>query len=786
MSGRVIILDSQSDDSSSDSIPSPSPFSPEYRRPRPPPADENEAPPPAKRQRVSVLEQQESEDPLLSESNAKEANGSVEKEQEDVSFSRSNGKESTVLEKKETETSLGPQPQSDKEERRTSSSREGDTEDRNKTSVLERTGDTAAMPRIVSDEDRKQQAKEKASPPLQRDEESKGPDTGSGDSKDEVVSKHVQLPELPTKIPPLDPLSEWELSKLKQALQFDANDPDEEWPAEWSGNLSLLTLEVTNPLNKSDPSKGGPEHSLIVWALTSPTSLSLARSLLRYVYNAEGTPPTAKRILAHTYHQSIQDPTHDMEPAAKRLSFDPAVLREDGWTTAKSAERVGVTGGPYNIGMHVYWEKWAGIVIAYVHDSDIGDLWKAMWFEGNETFDLEAEELQKARKAWERKYAKPQIEQPQAQGSSRFASVAKFTVEGIENGIVMAKTYNPKARHGLFWPARVMHLSEIDRSQLQSRRSSAKQKLQIIFLAPYWNGEAINTSRLALADSLSLGTSAFSSGPLFEVETIDVSEETIQPYPYSGEHGLNVDELQVAFRFTGLPKNAFGRFLDSHRLALALKTYAQQDLALTSTHSHAATAALTDTHALAIETAKFPIALLHLPFQYILSNLPHATEKDSLTMGRNEDNIEPTIQLRHIMKSMEPPSCWGQEIRSPANNNTPHNGLRITPALSAALTSPAKHQIGASGSDGTSNSMPVPKIDDVASEYLIQALSSSASMASKLLEQLTYLLTRLKQEVAGLEGLSISQRRKKLLLFLKVCLRTKVSLITDAFVTSRH
>jgi hypothetical protein len=114
------------------------------------------------------------------------------------------------------------------------------------------------------------------------------------------------------------------------------------------------------------------------------------------------------------------------------------------------------------------------------------------------------------------------------------------------------------------------------------------------------------------------------------------------------------------------------------------------------------------------------------------------------------------------------------------SGNTPLNGQKITPALSAALTSPSsKRQLGMGGPEGMSSDKPIAKIEDVASDYLIQALSqlsSSASMVSKLLDELSYLLTRLRQDVSTWEGLSTTQRRKKLLLFLKSCLRTKVSI----------
>lgn len=391
-------------------------------------------------------------------------------------------------------------------------------------------------------------------------------------------------------------------------------------------------------------------------------------------------------------------------------------------------------------------------------------------------------ELVEARKKWDRKNAKEKEKVFSALPSARFASAAKFTVEGIENGIIMAKSYDPRARQGLYWPARVMHASEVAQLPQQSRRSSSKQKLNVFFLAPYWNGTAVSESRFALADTLSLGSSAFSSGPLVERDVVEISEETIQPYPYRGENGLNIDELQAAFKFTGLPKNAFARFLDSHRLALALKMYARQELSSESTHSHAAAAALTDTHPMANEAPMFPPALLHLPFQYILSKLPHAFERASFSVGQTDDTIEPTIQLGRILKSMEPPACWGQDNGSPVKNTSPSGGSRITPALSGAQSSPSvgRQLPLSSGTSTSASSVENLQVQDVASEYLIQALSQACSKESigpKLLDQAKNLLDRLKKEVASLEGLSISQRRKKLLHFLKAVLRTKVSIV---------
>ena len=154
-------------------------------------------------------------------------------------------------------------------------------------------------------------------------------------------------------------------------------------------------------------------------------------------------------------------------------------------------------------------------------------------------------------------------------------------------------------------------------------------------------------------------------------------------------------------------------------------------------------------------------------------------------MGVDDDHIEPTIQLKHIMRSMEPPACWGQEVSSPTNGCTPLNGRRITPALSAALlASPAaKRQLGLGGSSGTSSDIvAVAKLEDVASERLLQMfshISPSNAITARLLDDLKYFLTRLGVEVVERQDLDISQRRSRLLLFLKLCLRIKVSIAAE-------
>eukprot|EP00957_Ditylum_brightwellii_P183728 13994016-Ditylum_brightwellii.AAC.1 len=57
--------------------------------------------------------------------------------------------------------------------------------------------------------------------------------------------------------------------------------------------------------------------------------------------------------------------------------------------------------------------------------------------------------------------------------SRRFSASTTFTVDGIEHGIILAMPVHQNARIGVFWPARVMHISEIKAlgSQQFPRRS---------------------------------------------------------------------------------------------------------------------------------------------------------------------------------------------------------------------------------------------------------------------------------------------------------------------------
>jgi len=155
------------------------------------------------------------------------------------------------------------------------------------------------------------------------------------------------------------------------------------------------------------------------------------------------------------------------------------------------------------------------------------------------------------------------------------------------------------------------------------------------------------------------GSSFFNSGPLFQIETIDASEEMIREYPYDGEDGLDLVDLQISFRFTGLPRAAFSRYLDSHRLALALRTYAKSHLDREVTATDRATAGLFETHPLAVQAPTFPQVVLNLPLGYILSRLPRVD--NSMSLARGDNRKEPVLQLGRMIDVMEPPHCWSAD-----------------------------------------------------------------------------------------------------------------------------
>jgi hypothetical protein len=169
---------------------------------------------------------------------------------------------------------------------------------------------------------------------------------------------------------------------------------------------------------------------------------------------------------------------------------------------------------------------------------------------------------------------------------------------------------------------------------------------------------------------------------MFEVESIDASHSCIQIYPYDAETGLDIDSIRSTFKFMGLPKAAFSRFLDSQRMALGFKTYSQTELKSTlASDSDRTSAALLEGHPLAVQAPHFPSSVLQLPFVHILSQLPQY-ERQAISQSCDETtNEEPALRFDRILEAMKPPICWGLEPSASSR-------AQETPQLKSNLTSP--------------------------------------------------------------------------------------------------
>jgi hypothetical protein len=409
---------------------------------------------------------------------------------------------------------------------------------------------------------------------------------------DEVVSLFIEIDPLPVRAQRFHLLSTAEIQELERVLELDG---DESWRSDWAGNLAFVDKEIRNPKVRSRE-KQAFRQTLIEWARNAPENVKYVWNLVRYVLKMKETPEPARRILSNTDSSSLTS----LEKAIRLTSYHPIVLQHDGWTTAKSPAPLPPIGGPHLIGNRIRWEHSDSVIIAYVHDPDIGDLWKAMSTDraDNQTFDLEAEELLDAKRKYERRQERAASRRP----NKPVAVNSEFRVDGLELGIVLAASYSKGSRPGVFWPARLMHASEAQVST--GKRSSSKQKVDVVFLSPYWSSDDSGRSRRV--ESLSENdATAFYLAPTLQIETIDATEDMIRPYHSDGDDEIDIDALTTSFRFTGLPKTVFSRFLDSHRLALALRKVRERGFLAFMT-------------CIGYELTEFP---LFLPFVHSMQNI---------------------------------------------------------------------------------------------------------------------------------------------------------------------
>lgn len=590
---------------------------------------------------------------------------------------------------------------------------------------------------------KKSRARSRSTTP--KPESAPAPSVPMEEGTDDPIEYVKNLPKLQVPVPNVKKLSETERQALENVLELD---PSEGWADHWTGNLGLCEKDVLNPSVKGK-AQTKFRQPLIHWAENAPGIARYLRNLLRAVCTMTPVPQTVKRILLGGVNDST--PVEELIKRIRRAPIDPQVLQEDGWVLEKSEQPVGATGGPFLIGDKIRYNGADAVVFAYIHDTDIGDLWKALWVDDFLSFDLEAEELLESKKKWERRYL-GKVKEDNSRRSARLVEVKKdYLVKGIEFGIVLAASYAKGARQGVYWPARVMHASEF-LGDTQSRRS--KQRVDLVYLAPYWRPDDPGARKRI--DSMSnANETVFESNPLLHIETVDASDEMIQEFPYASDE-IDISQLQMSFRFTGLPKSAFGRYVDSHRLATALLHYAKTHITESFTPTDEASAGLFESHLMSVKAPMFPSVILHLPFDYILSQLPRSMDHHATVES------ESVLQLHEMVEAMKPPRCWGETevtrssllengVLSPLPKHRPNQDpgawLKISSEdENSDLTGPALQGFMTS----------FPHLNDAFNKY-----DSSPPLVG-VLSSMTRLLSQLAEEEETAASLDLAARRARL------------------------
>jgi hypothetical protein len=180
------------------------------------------------------------------------------------------------------------------------------------------------------------------------------------------------------------------------------------------------------------------------------------------------------------------------------------------------------------------------------------------------------------------------------------------------------------------------------------------------------------------------------------------------------------------------------------------------------------TAGLFEAHPLSAQTASFPTALLHLPFEHILSQLP-SPERDSsnMTFDDSKSNEEPALQLEVILDSMKPPACWGlgQNVTT-GGGPSPKTSTRAAPFASPPIS------LGTSASPVTVDRFisGLPSL-----ESLLSKPDDESSMSALLGKNLSQLLSNVPSNASEFRSLPINVKRDRSMALVKLWTVVKVS-----------
>ena len=212
---------------------------------------------------------------------------------------------------------------------------------------------------------------------------------------------------------------------------------------------------------------------------------------------------------------------------------------------------------------------------------------------------------------------------------------------------------------------------------------------------------------------------------MFEYDTVDVSEYNIQEYT---NDSISIETLETSFRFLGLPKGAFARYLDSHRLAVSLKAYSVRHMSKNhdSEDQLLASASLTESHILSVKAPIFPDVVLMLPFDYILSKLAHPSELASSLLGNEEDTQEPVIDIDAIVHSLSPPECFGKIAQTPRNRSCLTPQMPSSPDTNFTPAKTAKRALQLTSEESDEDADAIWSINKFASDFLVGLFQSES------------------------------------------------------------